>query len=200
MGIKYAHAYSYILSDLNLSDVYRIALARLQTRNNKLDDRSKYRNRPSIDIDVSLLVRTRGNVNLKSNTDYLINFSLVLIQTGFNVMLVFDGNTRHHSKRVTIQRSADAKRKKIELVIRKAELMRVAEHRRTLDSIDERKKLGDEEEQINKRIKLLENFIQQRTIDVGDKLYASFKEATKKLTVEKKSVSVSVNPSSKPIR
>jgi hypothetical protein len=54
-------------------------------------------------------------------------------------MLVFDGNTRHHSKRVTSQRSSDAKRKKIELVIRKAELMRIAEHRRTLDSIDEQK-------------------------------------------------------------
>jgi hypothetical protein len=33
-----------------------------------------------------------------------------------------------------------------------------------------------------KRIKSLENFLQQRTIDVGDKLYASFKEATKKLS------------------
>jgi hypothetical protein len=53
MGIKYAYAYSYILSDLTLSDINRIALAQLEIRNNKFDDRTKYRNRPSIDIAVN---------------------------------------------------------------------------------------------------------------------------------------------------
>jgi hypothetical protein len=185
MGIKYAHVYSYILTDLCANDVYRIAVARLEKRNNKIDDVRKHRKRPSIDIDVSLLIRNRGNPNIKSNSTYLINFATLLIDIGFNVMMVFDGNTRHHSKRVTSQRLADNKRKKIEIVIRKAELMSTAQRRRTLDSIEERKILIEEEEEIKKRIKTLENSLQHSTIDVGDNLFNTFKEATKKLTPNK---------------
>jgi hypothetical protein len=182
MGIKYAHAYSYILEQLSADDVYRVAFSRFEHNNNKIDDVSKRRARPSIDIDVSLLIRTRGNSNLKSNSYYLIKFSNTLVQIGFDVMLVFDGESRHHSKRVTTQRIAECKKKKIEIVIRKSELMAIAQHRRTLDSIEERNNLSQQEDEIKKRIKSLENNIEHASLEVGDKLYILFQEEIKKLT------------------
>jgi hypothetical protein len=115
MGIKYAHAYTYCLDKSSVSDIYRIAFARLQEKCKTINDATKHCKRPSIDIDVSLLVQSRGYHNEKSNATYLINFSEPLIEVGFTVMMVFDGSIHHHSKRITTQRKADHERKKIEI-------------------------------------------------------------------------------------
>jgi hypothetical protein len=50
-------------------------------------------------------------------------------------MMVFDGSIRHHSKRISAQQKADHERIKIEIDVRRSELMRVAQRRRALDSI-----------------------------------------------------------------
>jgi hypothetical protein len=67
MGIKYAHAFTYCLDKLSINDIYRIAFARLQEKCKSINDATKHRKRPSIDMDVSLLVRSRGYHNVKSN-------------------------------------------------------------------------------------------------------------------------------------
>jgi hypothetical protein len=95
MGLKHAHAYTNSINKLSLKNIYDIALKRIPVD----DDNKPIRERPSIDIDCSLLIRCRGIPNIVSNTQFLIKFCSVLQDIGFGEMVVFDGITRHHSKR-----------------------------------------------------------------------------------------------------
>jgi hypothetical protein len=146
MGIKYAHSLTYGINNLSMKELYDIAMTQIP-----VDNRNRYiRQRRSIDIDCSLLIRTRGNTNKNSNTTYLISFCRILKQHGFDVMVVFDGDIRHHSKRSTIQRRSDNDRKRIEIIMQKSLLMNIVQQRRSLDSIEERNKLLEEETDIKK--------------------------------------------------
>jgi hypothetical protein len=178
MGIKYAHQLTYGINDITLHDLYKIAIARIPVDN----DNRAIRQRPCIDIDCSLLVRTRGNNNLVSNTTYIINVCRIFQHVGFDVMVVFDGVVRHHSKRTTIQRQSECDRKRVEIIIHKSSLMNIIQQRRTVDSIEERNKLLLEEADIKKKIKTIERVIQQTTIDVGEKLFKNFSKQLEKLT------------------
>jgi hypothetical protein len=73
MGIRNAHAYTYSVRQLTLQNVHDICLAQIPHDN----ENKRIRQRPSIDIDCSLLVRTRGNNNIKSNTQYLLTISIM---------------------------------------------------------------------------------------------------------------------------
>jgi 5'-3' exonuclease len=181
MGIKYAHAYTYAINQISLDDVYNISLSNIPLDN----DNKKIRNHPCIDIDCSLIVRCRGNTNIASNTQYLINICTIFQQKGFEVMLVFDGNERHHSKRATMKRQSEKHHKRIELILHKSELMSIVERRRSVDSIEQRKNLLEEESAIKKKIRTLEQFLKHCTIDVGEKLFNSFKASLRKLTTIK---------------
>jgi hypothetical protein len=178
MGIKYAHALTYGIKELSLKDIYNIALSRIPVDNQNRCTRQ----RPSIDIDCSLFIRTRGNTNIRSNTTYLLNFCHVLQQAGFEVMDVFDGEIQHHSKRSTIQRQLENERKRIEIIMHKAYLMNIVQTRRSLDSLEERNKLLVEESEIKKKIRTIENCLQNGTIDVGEKLFVPFNNTLAKLT------------------
>jgi hypothetical protein len=177
MGIKYAHQLTYGINQLSLKDLYKVAMKRMPVDNQNRCTRQ----RPSIDIDCSLLIRTRGNNNIGLNTKYLLDFCRVHQLEGFDVMVVFDGNHRHHSKRSTIQRQSENDRKRIELIINKSILMHIVQQRRLLDSIEERDKLLEEEVEV-KKIRTIERCLQQTTIDVGDTLYKSFNSALQKRT------------------
>jgi hypothetical protein len=144
MGIKYAHAYSYVIKDLDIDHIYHIACNRMQQHN--INDRT-----PTIDIDASWVARGKGSNAGRSRVEYLVSFALTFAKVGFSVMLVFDGNMRHHSKRATIQQQSEQQRNRIEIIIKKSELMSIAEERRKTDSIELRNKLNEQEAAIQKK-------------------------------------------------
>jgi hypothetical protein len=124
MGIKYAHALTYILKNIDVSQLCHISRCiRDQNNRNCL---------PCIDVDCSLVIRSRGYSNINTNTynnaQYLIEFAKTFTCVGFDEMLVFDGTYRHHSKRLTLQRSSGCRRNEINLLIEKSELMSLTEN------------------------------------------------------------------------
>jgi hypothetical protein len=153
MGIKYAHALTYGINNLSIKHLYDIATSQIP-----VDEQNRLtRQLPSIDLDCSLLIRTRGNNNVKSNTNYLISICSILKQHGFDVMVVFDGDVRHHSKRSTIQRRSKNDQKRLELIMLKSYLMNITQQRRSLDSLEERNILLEEETEIKKILERLKD-------------------------------------------
>jgi hypothetical protein len=65
------------------------------------------RSKPVIDVDCSWIIRgfCRGDIDCRVRQ--LINISLNLVEVGFDVNLVCDGEKRHHSKRAMVQRQAE---------------------------------------------------------------------------------------------
>jgi hypothetical protein len=147
MGLKYAHIYTHQMKDLALHQIYTIASNRM-SKNIGTGKRQ-----PTIDVDCSLVIRSRGGTPCtRTNAQYLVAYASTLAKIGFAVMLVFDGNHRHHSKRATIQRRSDCQRSKIEMIVKKTELLTVTEDRKNTDSVEERNNLEKKQSDLKKQI------------------------------------------------
>jgi hypothetical protein len=167
MGLKYAHIYTHCIKDLSLKQIYEIASHRM---NNNVSNGTR---QPTIDVDCSWVVRSKPNIcnSVDTNTMYIVSFAQALSSIGFSVMLVFDGSQRHHSKRATIQRRAECHRNKIELILKKVDLINATEDCRHSQSVEERSTLEKEQHDLKRQITTLENAVQRNLIDVGDDLF-----------------------------
>jgi hypothetical protein len=167
MGIKFAHALTYVLNQIDLSQLFHLARCNRDKIN---PDRN-----PCIDIDCSLVVCNIGaknfNININNNAQYLVDFAMTFINIGFDVMLVFDGDVRHHSKRLTLQRASCCRRNQLNLVINKSKMMSLCNKLQSTDSVQEKNSILEQQNQIKKRITTLENALQHSRIDVGTNLY-----------------------------
>jgi hypothetical protein len=105
MGLKGAHSFTYTLKNLTVAQIFFIATDRLKRNQG---NRTTTRQSPRIDIDISWVVRTFGKGNEDSRIYCLLNIAKALTEVGFLVNLVCDGVERHHSKRATISRQAEA--------------------------------------------------------------------------------------------
>jgi hypothetical protein len=88
MGLKYAHCYKHAIKKLEIDEILNIARHRL------INNGNNNKRQPTIDVDCSLVVRSRGTVNCATNnSEYLVSFARTLNKAEFSVMLVFDGDT-----------------------------------------------------------------------------------------------------------
>jgi hypothetical protein len=167
MGIKYAHAYTYSLKSLNIDQLYYIACQRLKESTTTTDDVDR-RFSPCVDIDVSLIIRGFAKGSLDDWIEYILKLSSTLTKVGFSVHLVCDGIDRYHSKRATIHRITEAQRKKLDLVVKKSQLMLLLERRQQTDSITERNNIVETEKNLRNKIRLLDNALQRSTFKMGE--------------------------------
>jgi hypothetical protein len=183
MGIKYAHKYTYSINGLSLDQLYIIASNRFkQNQNNDEISSSRRRLRPSIDIDVSWVIRgfAKGNVECRVGT--LLRIATAFTDVGFYVKLVCDGILRHHSKRATIKRKSDQQKKKIELVLRKSQMMILSQRIIASDSIEERAEFDETKKEMQTKILKLENEMQRSSFDVGELFLIYLHNTLSKLT------------------
>ena len=109
MGIKCGHAATHSITGLSINQIFAIANQRSRTYHAVDIPPSS----PTIDIDASWVVRSKTSISANNKVGYLIRLSLCFAKAGFNVVIVCDGDARHHSKRATTSRIADSYRNKI---------------------------------------------------------------------------------------
>jgi hypothetical protein len=95
--------------------------------------------KPVIDIDASWVVCRCTNVTYDMRVIALMRLSLLFIKKGCHVNIIFDGSTRHHTKRSTIERKVDCHRTKVDYHVLKFDLTRMH---------NDLKYIRDEEEKI----------------------------------------------------
>ena len=81
----------------------------------------------------------------------LVNLAEAFVAQGIDVFIVFDGFFRHHSKRISIKRSADAEKARIKAIQTRATLMQLREGGITTDVEKQREK------SLSTRLKKFEN-------------------------------------------
>jgi hypothetical protein len=180
MGIKYAHTYTYCIKNLTIDNIFTIASQRLKIKNQLA---LSLRTIPSIDVDCSWIIRGFCKGHLECRVRQLINLSLSFVKAGFNVNLVCDGPERHHSKRATTQRQADVSKRRLEIIVYKAELMMLTTRRRSTDSIEERNSIKEEENLLQTKIRKIELFLQRSSINIGEDFIIRLNEAVNALTI-----------------
>jgi hypothetical protein len=131
MGLKCGHADNYQIDNLNFSQV----LALLQhCKLRRLDDD----NGPVVDVDASWVVRRVSCCTYDMRVISRMRLCLLFIRHGCRVNIVFDGVTRHHSKRSTTKRTVDCYRTKIDMHVAKCELIFVSDEHKH-ETTEERK-------------------------------------------------------------
>jgi hypothetical protein len=109
MGIKYAHSYTFSIKGLTIEQLFFIASYRLKSQQN--DGTTECCCSPCIDVDVSWIVCSYAKGNMQCRINALLRMSTAFVDAGFYVNLVCDGVYRHHSKRATIHRQSNNKKK-----------------------------------------------------------------------------------------
>lgn len=141
------------------------------------------RTRPRIGIDASWLYRKfLYKCNANSCLPLLIRFCCYFTLLGFDILLICDGSSRHHSKRATFEHRSTTKRNEHALCISRAKLVELFNRHASTDSLTEIQKINEELQEITKKIKSLENNLQHSLADVGDNFYTNIKHEISLLT------------------
>jgi hypothetical protein len=100
-----------------------------------------------------------------------MRLSLLFIKNDCRVNIVFDGVTRHHTKRSTTKRIVDCYRTKIDMQVAKCELLSLSEQHKYANT-DEQKSLYNKQIiDLRKKIKSLEKKMSDTSVDVGERLH-----------------------------
>jgi hypothetical protein len=129
MGLKCGHSINYSIDDLSFDNILTILNHRKMRR---LSDTSG----PVVDIDASWVVRRANNMSYDMRVSSLIRLCVLFINNG-RVNVVFDGTTRHHTKRSTTKRTVDLYWAKVDYHVYKCELSSLVEDRKGLIVDDE---------------------------------------------------------------
>jgi hypothetical protein len=148
-----AHSYTYSIKNLSIDHLYIIACERLKQNQNITDDNK--RSSPCIDVDVSWIIRGIAKGNIDDRIEYILKLSSTFTKAGFLVHLVCDGVYCHHSKHAMIHRITDAQRKKLDVIVKKSQLMLLLQQRQDTDSISERNDIQQTEKILRAKIRSL---------------------------------------------
>ena len=171
MGVKHRHKLTYSIKGLSLSRVELLAQARyLEVKNNKKVKVVRIQ-QPTIDVDISWLYRSKNNILEENRLSYVINICLAFARVGFVVVLVCDGNIRHHSKRATIERHAKMYQGTIASYVSRAKLMQLCRSRLESDSVENKAAILEQEKKLAETVKKFEKAEQAEKINVGDEFY-----------------------------
>ena len=113
MGLKTGHKdVSYSIKNMSIDTLITIGKIRLKTNSCSDNDRTNI----VIDIDASFILRSHNaNDNHSDPVFYLIKLAQLFASLSFDVVIVCDGASRHHSKRSTTKRLADCHRNLVSL-------------------------------------------------------------------------------------
>jgi hypothetical protein len=182
MGINGAHQHTYSIEAVTSSELEQLVKAIWKKR---IDAGTKDRSsRPIIDVDASWLYR-KFLYKSKSSCclPLLIRFCCYFTTLGFDILLICDGSTRHHSKRATVERRSATKRSQHTLYTTKLKLVEISNRIASTDSLSDKQKIEIEQQQLIKKIKSLENVLQNSMSDVGDNFYTNIKHEISLLTL-----------------
>lgn len=119
MGFQSQHSVLFKANSIPFEDIRRLIFKRFQK--NKFQGEVGTRERPSVAIDANLL----GYLFLQRSCGAIGGIRIVcqtFTSNGIDVVLVADGPNRHHSKRATIERSAQREIANIEATKKRIEL------------------------------------------------------------------------------
>ena len=168
MGIKCGHAATYSLKGLSLNQIYTIA----KQRSIAYHAESVAPPSPTIDIDASWLVRSKTSISPSNKIGHLMRVSICFVKAGFNVVIVCDGDSRHHSKRATTIRIADSYRNRILFLKNQNRIL----HLYTTARVAGRSNTDDEKEelqQLSKETKTLEKKLANIIYDTGNEFFTN---------------------------
>lgn len=165
MGINGKHTLTHSLDNLSFVDVCAI-VRRLKEQNDPTNQR-----RITVDVDASWLVRMKSKMSDNDRVPYLIRFCKIWSDAGFEVFLVCDAESRHHSKRIRYQRFGDGSRNKLRIRQNRRRLHDLAKESASLTiTVEEKSRLMQEFVTLNDEQKRLERTIED-IFDVGDLFY-----------------------------
>jgi predicted DNA-binding protein YlxM (UPF0122 family) len=176
MGLKSGHKTNYKVVELLFSSIIFLAKHRSLRRLSDVGG-------PIVDIDASWVVRRCGNMSYDMRVATLLQLCLLFVNSGCRVVIVFDGTTRHHSKRSTTKRTADCHRLKIDFHYNKCLLSSKVLLARTAQDVEKDCILLDINK-VKKVIKTIENKLSNEFIDVGEKLVLKVKEQINKIKTD----------------
>jgi hypothetical protein len=116
MGLSCGHATVFIIENLTINNIFSLIQHRKLLR--RLHDLGQ----PCVDVDASWVVRKFFNLSYDDRVTQLMRLCMVFIWKGCRVNIVFDGTTRHHSKRATTKRYVDGYKTKIEYQVARGAL------------------------------------------------------------------------------
>jgi hypothetical protein len=170
MGIKYAHKLTHSIEELSFGNIETIIRSRY-LRNLKNVGTNSRLQQPTIDVDVSWLYRSKRNIKEERRISSMMDFLLEFTRIGISVVLVCDGDTRHHSKKASIERRAKLYSNTIEGYITRNKLMSVTKEKLNANDAQEIARLTEQEKNLSTKIKNLEKYDKGTKMDVGQDFY-----------------------------
>ena len=132
MGVTSGSNIVYRITNLSLEDVLLIVRSRKKDLFPNIED--EIIPLPTLDIDDSWVIRSCNTIS-GSQVGYLCRLALFLCHNGFDVVVVCDGDIRHHSKQATMKRMADCYRDTIS--IRKNRIISINESKKQMILLNE---------------------------------------------------------------
>ena len=113
MGLRTGHKdVSFSIKNVSIETLFRIGKMRMKKKSNSDNNRTN----TVIDIDASYILRsTSASDNYQDPVIYLMKLAHVFASLYFDVVIICDGASRHHSKRSTTKRLADCHRNMVSL-------------------------------------------------------------------------------------
>ena len=135
MGINKGSSFLYSLSALTLGNLCSIVTTKAE--------RAGRQGEPRIIIDFSwLLFKMKSKSSLQDTTQSLDGFLSVLLSEGFFVTIVMDpSNSRHYTKKATIQRNAELDFLIVEAINLKTELLNASKKYKNISITLQKKKI-----------------------------------------------------------
>ena len=153
MGINKGSSFLYSLSALTLGNLCSIVTTKAE--------RAGRKGEPRIIIDFSwLLFKMKSKSSLQDTTQSLNGFLSVLLSEGFFVTIVMDPpNSRHYTKKATIQRNAERDFLIVEAINLKTELLNASKklQKHQYNSAEEKDNIIDRIKMLEKKIRSCEN-------------------------------------------
>jgi hypothetical protein len=168
MGITSGSSLVYRITNLTLDDLLLIVRSRKKDLFPNIED--DIIPLPTIDIDASWVIRSCYNMS-GSQVGYLCRLALFLCNNGFDVVVVCDGDTRHHSKQATMKRMADCYRDMISIRKNRLLINEMNDRIENTNDIAEKEVLLKERETLLSKTSSLERKKTQAKVSVGDDMY-----------------------------
>jgi hypothetical protein len=172
MGITGGHKeLTYQLLNLNIHELDKIVQFRMK---NALDAKVQRRPRPTVDIDVSWVVRRYESVGI-NGVETLITISNVFANLGYDVVLICDSACRHHTKIDYIKRRVKLLQSQLTILQKRSQLMIISAQYQTTKDKTEQQKISEQEIQLSESLKRMEAKFSAEKIDVGHNLFEQIK-------------------------
>jgi hypothetical protein len=135
MGLKTGHQSDYLIEKLSFKSLINLIHQRKLRR--LLDPGA-----PVVDIDASWVIRKYPNLSYDMKVTQLMRLCMLFVHNKCRVNIVFDGTTRHHTKRATTKRYVDAYRTKVEYQVGKGLLSRLNDQLKSTTDDEEIKQIN----------------------------------------------------------